>query len=234
MAGKRLGLFKPHHSLFSSACIAPHRNIYFAPYQMKKKKSYRERGIEGGIDSAYRESTKVCLKIPKGNIKSFSVKVCYFYLYLSLALFHHTYCLEGYHYARRRAGVKTICITTLTVWLQALCHDTLFQTIQPTIITLPPLCCTSLTHTHRQTHACIQPYREHLLQHWHRGTGGTSLWWVEGGVQGGGKVGPLHVIVLVSSQYHLKANRQSPKLRRQGGKDPVAIGTLIGTPFSMR
>lgn len=154
MAGKRLGLFKPHHSLFSSACIAPHRNIYFVPYQMKKK-SYRERGIEGGIDRAYRESTKVCLKIPKGNIKSFSVKVCYFYLYLSLALFHHTYCLEGYHYARRRAGVKTICITTLTVWLQALCHDTLFQTIQPTIITLPPLCCTSLTHTHidKHTHA---------------------------------------------------------------------------------
>lgn len=55
-----------------------------------------------------------------------------------------------------------------------------------------------------------------------------------GGVQGGGKVGPLRVIVLVSSQYHLKANRQSPKLCRQGGKDPVAIGTLIGTPFSMR
>lgn len=149
MAGKRLGLFKPHHSLFSSACIAPHRNIYFAPYQMKKKKSYRERGIEWGIDSAYRESTKVCLKIPTGNIKSFSVKVCYFYLYLSLALFHHTYCLEGYHYARRRAGVKTICITTLTVWLQALCHDTLFQTIQPTIITLPPtLLYLPNTHTH--------------------------------------------------------------------------------------
>lgn len=55
-----------------------------------------------------------------------------------------------------------------------------------------------------------------------------------GGVRGGGKVGPLRVIVLVSTQYHLKANRQSPKLRRQGGKDPVAMGTLIGTPFSVR
>ncbi len=42
MAGKRLGLFKPHHSLFSSACIAPHRNIYFMPYQMKKKIIQRE------------------------------------------------------------------------------------------------------------------------------------------------------------------------------------------------
>lgn len=176
----------------------------------------------------------MCLKIPKGNIKSFSVKVCYFYLYLFLALFHHTYCLEGYHYARRRAGVKTICITTLTVWLQALCHDTLFQTIQPTIITLPPLCCTSPTDTHTQTHACIQPYRTHLLQHWHWGTGGTSLWWAQGGVGGPGWGGPLRVIVLVSTQYHLKANRQSTKLRRQGGKDPVAIGTLIGTPFSKR
>ncbi len=42
-------------------------------------------------------------------------------------------------------------------------------------------------------------------------------------------MGPMRVIVPVSTQYHLKANRHSPKLRRQGGKYPVAMGTLLGT-----
>lgn len=52
MACVRLGLFKAHYLYVSLGGIATHRNIYFVPYQTKKKKIIqRGVGVWGDTDS---------------------------------------------------------------------------------------------------------------------------------------------------------------------------------------
>lgn len=112
---------------------------------LKKARKIRYRGDSVG------KSVRVCLRFPRGNKKSFSLR-CVIFIYIPFPLCFFIYTVCG-------AGVKIICIS-ISDWLQALSNDTLFHTIQRAIISPPPLsplpAGSSHTHAHTLPHTWMQ------------------------------------------------------------------------------